>query len=189
MELKESLKKIAVVLVMMVMGSLSAVAQADYVDDDSTFVAPPLVVPQEDSTAISILADTTVVTKKKGRDWNTWRPNPKRALWLALVLPGAGQIYNRKYWKLPIFYGGMVGCIYALTWNGQMYDDYSQAYMDIMDDDPNTKSYDSFLQKILSGTLPQKKRPLPQMARPKHVCTHRRICALGNRCLRRRLAV
>ena len=40
MELKESLKKIAVVLVMMVMGSLSAVAQADYVDDDSTFVAP-----------------------------------------------------------------------------------------------------------------------------------------------------
>ena len=92
MELKESLKKIAVVLVMMVMGSLSAVAQADYVDDDSTFVAPPLVVPQEDSTAISILADTTVVTKKKGRDWNTWRPNPKRALWLALVLPGAGQI-------------------------------------------------------------------------------------------------
>jgi len=146
MSKKESLKKIAVVLVMMVMGSLSAVAQADYVDDDSTFVAPPLVVPQEDSTAISILADTTVVTKKKkGRDWNTWRPNPKRALWLALVLPGAGQIYNRKYWKLPIFYGGMVGCIYALTWNGQMYDDYSQAYMDIMDDDPNTKSYDSFL--------------------------------------------
>ncbi|MBR1593704.1 MAG: hypothetical protein IJ659_02890 [Alloprevotella sp.] len=68
-------------------------------------------------------------------------PDPKRALWLAAVLPGAGQIYNRKYWKLPIFYGGFLGCTYALMWNQQMYRDYSQAYLDIMDDDPNTKSY------------------------------------------------
>ena len=68
-------------------------------------------------------------------------PDPKRALWLALVLPGAGQIYNRKYWKLPIFYGGFLGCTYAFLWNQQMYSDYSQAYLDIMDDDPNTNSY------------------------------------------------
>lgn len=70
-----------------------------------------------------------------------WLPDPKRALWLSLVLPGAGQIYNRKYWKLPIIYGGFIGCTYALLWNGQMYHDYSQAYIDIMDDDPNTASY------------------------------------------------
>ena len=68
-------------------------------------------------------------------------PDPKRALWLSLVLPGAGQIYNRKYWKLPIIYGGFLGCAYALTWNQMMYRDYSQAYLDIMDDDPNTDSY------------------------------------------------
>lgn len=68
-------------------------------------------------------------------------PNPKRALWLALVIPGGGQIYNRKYWKLPIIYGGFLGCTYALVWNQQMYSDYSQAYLDIMDSDPNTKSY------------------------------------------------
>lgn len=72
-------------------------------------------------------------------------PNPQRALWLSLVLPGAGQIYNRKYWKLPIVYGGFLGCIYALSWNNQMYRDYSQAYLDIMDDDPNTKSYEAML--------------------------------------------
>ncbi|MBQ7634949.1 MAG: hypothetical protein IJS89_05185 [Bacteroidaceae bacterium] len=70
-----------------------------------------------------------------------FNPDPKRALWLALVLPGAGQIYNRKYWKLPIIYGGFLGCTYALLWNQQMYKDYSQAYLDIMDDDPNTASY------------------------------------------------
>lgn len=68
-------------------------------------------------------------------------PNPTKATWLAMVFPGAGQIYNRKYWKLPIIYGGFAGCAYALSWNGKMYKDYSQAYMDIMDDNPNTTSY------------------------------------------------
>ena len=92
----------------------------------------------------SVVIDSSRVKKPK-RDWNTWKPNPKRALWLALVLPGAGQIYNRKYWKLPIIYGGFMGCIYALTWNNMMYKDYSQAYLDIMDNDPGTASYNKFL--------------------------------------------
>lgn len=85
------------------------------------------------------------IPKKAERDWDNWRPDPQRALWLALVIPGGGQIYNRKYWKLPIVYGGFVGCIYAMTWNNMMYRDYSQAYIDIMDDDPTTASYNKFL--------------------------------------------
>jgi len=72
-------------------------------------------------------------------------PDPKKALWLAIAIPGGGQIYNRKYWKLPLIYGGFVGCVYALNWNNTMYHDYSQAYIDIMDDDPNTKSYENFI--------------------------------------------
>ena len=111
---------------------------------DSTFIAPRLIVPEMDTIATSVVITDSVPAKKK-RDWNTWRPNPKRAMWLAIVLPGAGQIYNRKYWKLPIFYGGFVGCLYALSWNGQMYHDYSQAYVDLMDNDPNTQSYNDFL--------------------------------------------
>ena len=91
-----------------------------------------------------VKADSAKLVKMK-RDWSKWRPNPQRALWLALVLPGAGQIYNRKYWKLPIFYGGFMGCIYALTWNNMMYKDYSQAYLDIVDNDPGTASYNKFL--------------------------------------------
>ena len=83
--------------------------------------------------------------KKIKRDWTTWKPNPKRAMWLAIVLPGAGQIYNRKYWKLPIFYGGFLGCAYAMRWNNQMYADYAQADIDIMDDNPNTNSFNQFL--------------------------------------------
>ena len=91
----------------------------------------------------ALLPDSVAMRHK--RNWKTWRPSPKRALWLALVLPGAGQIYNRKYWKLPIIYGGFVGCIYAMRWNNQMYHDYSQAYLDIMDDNPTTQSYNMFL--------------------------------------------
>lgn len=89
--------------------------------------------------------DTVAKSKRAKRDWATWAPNPKRAMWLAVVLPGAGQIYNRKYWKLPIVYGGFLGCIYAWRWNNQMYSDYSQAYMDIMDNDPTTNSFNQFL--------------------------------------------
>lgn len=69
-----------------------------------------------------------------------WIPNSNRTVWLGLIIPGAGQIYNRKYWKLPLIYGGFVGCAYALTWNGQMYKDYSQAYQDIMSNNPNNKA-------------------------------------------------
>ena len=72
-------------------------------------------------------------------------PDPIRAMWLGLVFPGGGQIYNHKYWKLPVIYGGFLGCVYALTWNSQMLHDYSQAYLDIMDKDPNTKSYEKML--------------------------------------------
>lgn len=99
----------------------------------------------DSSNMDGILVRDSLTVKKKKRDWATWRPSAKRAMWLAIVIPGAGQIYNRKYWKLPIVYGGFLGCIYAMRWNNQMYRDYSQAYMDIMDDDPNTQSYNQFL--------------------------------------------
>ncbi len=74
-----------------------------------------------------------------------WEPDPRRATIMSLVIPGGGQIYNRKYWKLPIVYGGFAGCIYALTWNQSTYTDYRIAYMDLMDNDPNTRSYEEFL--------------------------------------------
>lgn len=100
---------------------------------------------EADPTPTLSKAQTKGKEKRQRRDWSQWRPEAKRAMWLALVLPGAGQVYNRKYWKLPIIYGGFAGCIYAMTWNNQMYHDYSQAYLDIMDDDPTTESYKNFL--------------------------------------------
>ena len=96
-----------------------------------------------DSSRVSKKRSATGVTERIAR----FKPEPYKATWLAVVLPGAGQIYNRKYWKLPIVYGGIMGCLYAYNWNNQMYSDYKQAYLDIMDSDPNTKSYEGFFRK------------------------------------------
>ena len=115
---------------------LSAQDQADSVMARGTQAEP---LPRLDTDSLMV---PQLKTAKAPKDW---RPNSQRALWLALVLPGGGQIYNRKYWKLPIIYGGFMGCIYAMNWNNMMYRDYSQAYLDIMDSDPNTCSYNKFL--------------------------------------------
>ena len=96
-----------------------------------------------DTTVLAIKTDS--IQKGIPQPKKRFIPDSNRSVWLALVFPGGGQIYNRKYWKLPIVYGGFVGCTYALSWNNKMYKDYSQAYLDIMDDDPNTKSYEDFL--------------------------------------------
>ena len=98
-----------------------------------------------DTAALLAVSDNLLRNIRPRRDLKSFRPEPIRSMWLGLVLPGAGQIYNRKYWKLPIIYGGFLGCVYALTWNSQMLSDYSQAYLDIMDSDPGTKSYEKML--------------------------------------------
>ncbi len=67
-----------------------------------------------------------------------FKPDPNKSLWLALTFPGAGQIYNRKYWKLPIIYGGAMGVAYAISYYGGHYNDYMRGYRDYLDSDPNT---------------------------------------------------
>ena len=95
--------------------------------DTVVVLAKDSVIRSSDTLAVLSMLSDSVVKNSKPIKLTYSKPDPKRALWLALVLPGAGQIYNRKYWKLPIIYGGFVGCTYALLWNQQMYKDYSQA--------------------------------------------------------------
>ena len=140
------------------------------------------VVSAADSVSMKMLsANDSVKKKKEKRDWSTWRPNAKRAMWLAIVIPGAGQIYNRKYWKLPIVYGGFIGCLYAIRWNNQMYKDYSQAYMDIMDNDPSTESYNQFLH--LGNTITEENKEQYQNLFKKRKDFYRRYRDLSVFCL------
>ena len=74
-------------------------------------------------------------------------PNSKKAVIYAAVCPGLGQIYNRMYWKLPILYGGFMGCIYAITWNNKNLQDFTMAHRDWVNDrrkDPEGKHKDQW---------------------------------------------
>ena len=97
---------------------------------------------------VEVLMDTTASpTLGKVRVFN---PDPQRALWLSALCPGLGQIYNRRYWKLPIVVGAFVGLSYGTAWNNRMYKDYSRGYRDVMDDDPDTRSYMDFFPPTVS---------------------------------------
>ena len=114
--------------------------QDTVISSDSIITA---VVPGEtakaDSTVQAVLsaADSLPQPKVKLKEF---KPDPNKALLYALV-PGLGQIYNKKYWKLPLVYGAFMGCMYAITWNNKNYGDYSDAYFNIMAD----------YQKVLEG--------------------------------------
>lgn len=73
-----------------------------------------------------------------------FNPDPTRAVWMSALFPGLGQVYNRRYWKLPIVIGAYLGLGYATSWNNGMLSDYTKAYRDIMDSDPSTNSYMNF---------------------------------------------
>lgn len=73
-----------------------------------------------------------------------FNPDPTRAVWMSALFPGLGQIYNRRYWKLPIVVAGFMGLGYGMSWNNTQYQDYSNGYMDLMSGDPDKKSYMNF---------------------------------------------
>lgn len=70
-----------------------------------------------------------------------YHPNPQTALWLAFAFPGLGQIYNRKYWKLPIIYGLGVGIGYAISYTNNLYKDYLVGYQSYSSTKPNPSLY------------------------------------------------
>ncbi|MCI7575365.1 MAG: DUF5683 domain-containing protein [Bacteroidales bacterium] len=93
--------------------------------------------------------DTISATTTETPIAEQWRPDPMRAVWMGTIIPGYGQIYNRAYWKLPIVYGAFMGCAYAISWNNRMYQDYKQAYRDILTDTDGTKT--SYLDMLPDG--------------------------------------
>lgn len=69
--------------------------------------------------------DTLLVSKeKKNKGWS----RPKKALIWAMVLPGAGQVYNKKYWKLPILYAGIGAVTYFWVTNQLGFAEFRDAY-------------------------------------------------------------
>ncbi|MBK7627286.1 MAG: hypothetical protein IPJ16_08870 [Bacteroidales bacterium] len=70
-----------------------------------------------------------------------FKADPLKATMMAVVFPGLGQIYNKKYWKVPIVYAGFASLIYSVGFNSAQYNQYLKALQDFSDKNPQTTSY------------------------------------------------
>lgn len=110
---------------------------------DSLQITPVDTVAVVNAPGLNAISDSTSA-KADVRVVKMFNPDPVRAVWLSALFPGLGQIYNRKYWKLPILVAGYMALGYGTSWNNGMLRDYTRAYSDLMDNDPATRSYMDF---------------------------------------------
>ncbi len=76
--------------------------------------------------------------------------SPHKATFYSAILPGLGQAYNKKYWKIPILYGGIGATVYAIHFNTKYYNIYKSAYRDFLIRDPGNKSYEEVVPPTLT---------------------------------------
>lgn len=75
---------------------------------------------QEIDSNISLTDSIGIEAPKNVKD-------PKKAIYLSLIFPGAGQVYNEKVWKLPLLYSGVSTAIYFLNFNNRRYKEFIAA--------------------------------------------------------------
>ncbi len=74
-----------------------------------------------------------------------------KATTLAMICPGAGQVYNESYWRVPIVVGGFASTIYCIDWNNRGYQRFSKAYRLKVDADRNPNLYPNGSQDEFGG--------------------------------------
>lgn len=119
------------------------------IEADSTAAAHKLV-PIEPALLIAdtlVLVDGETVRLIPSVHVGALGHSPHTATMYAAILPGLGQIYNKKYWKLPLLYGGAAALGYAIHFNNKYLKMYSNAYRDFLLGDPNNKSYMYFVNR------------------------------------------
>lgn len=125
--------------------------------DGGVYVAPETdtaspdtvtVIPLTDGQDVLLLEADSVQQGEVAADTAAFRPDPEKVVWLGAIIPGYGQIVNKKYWQLPIVYGAYMGCAFAVTWFSSEYQFYKSAYRDMIDSDPTTNSHLEYLNNM-----------------------------------------
>jgi hypothetical protein len=93
-----------------------------------------MIIPRQNTYAQDTLPVASTVKK-------SIKITPMKATMLSAAFPGFGQIYNRKYWKIPVVYAGFGILGYAVVFNTKYYNKYTKAYQDFTDKIPQTASY------------------------------------------------
>jgi hypothetical protein len=83
----------------------------------------------EDSTVVKLPDTLTIAANRRAN---------KAAIMSALI-PGAGQIYNKAYWKVPLLYGGIAALVYFIDFNQKNYKIFKTAYIYNNDLDSSTR--------------------------------------------------
>jgi len=92
--------------------------------------------------------DSTIVENIAFEEPIVIKPHsPHKASLYSAVLPGLGQAYNKKYWKVPILYAGFAGLVYAIDFNTRNYNKYRRGYRDWLIQDPSNDSYLEIIKK------------------------------------------
>lgn len=64
--------------------------------------------------------------------------SPGKATIMSVLVPGLGQVYNHKYWKIPLIYGGLAASAYSIEFNNRQYTRFRKAYNYLTDNNPAT---------------------------------------------------
>jgi len=105
-----------------------------------------LLLPASGQDTLRLVPDS--VAANSGFDYYS-RFNPRRALFLAAVLPGMGQVYTKKYWKLPIVYGGIGAGIYVMDFYQERYEQYRNELLENL----STNTFPSQPSNLTEATL------------------------------------
>lgn len=93
----------------------------------------------------------SLINEVTAQDISNQIQSPRKAALLSLVVPGSGQIYNKKYWKIPIIYAGLLTSAYYVNDNHNKYTQYKEAYLIRIDNNPNTT--DDYAEQYSSNDL------------------------------------
>ncbi len=127
---------------------LSARAQA--VPDTSLNQVVPDTLPARNAPILSAPALDQVVYDSLKVALLPFQPNPKKSALYSAILPGAGQLYNRQYWKVPVVYAGVAVAAYFLIDNSREYQRFRRGYIARIN---NANVQDEFTDKYSGAQL------------------------------------
>ena len=104
-------------------------------------------VPEEANDAIIEVTDSLQIDANETIEieTDTLENRPATAALYSAALPGLGQAYNKKYWKIPILYGGGLVIGYFINYNHQLFRQYRDGLIALIDQDPRTEPFDERL--------------------------------------------